>query len=139
MIEYSHCSICGGSFVGIGNVCPGCEHALSREQLEIRQVERPTRKNSETVRDIISEARGVFDELLKHGYAVVSIDRMADIIDRIISAHDREIDELRECLKEAIREKCPFTRMSCKHGEPCDYECGTFKWRKALQDEGRRI
>ena len=48
----------------------------------------------------------------------------------------REVAELRECLKEAIREKCPFTRMSCKHGEPCDYECGTEKWRKALQDEG---
>ena len=95
MSEYSHCSICGGSFVGIGNVCPGCEHALSREPLEIRQVERPTRKNSETVRAIISEARGVFDELLKHGYAVVSIDRMADIIDRIIAAHDREIGELK--------------------------------------------
>ena len=45
----------------------------------------------------------------------------------------REVAELRECLKEAIREKCPFTRMSCKHGEPCDYECGTFKWRKALK------
>ena len=91
MREYSHCSICGGSFVGIGNVCPGCEHALSREPLEIRQ----TRKNSETVRDIISEARGVFDDLLKHGYAVVSIDRMADIIDRIIAAHDREIGALK--------------------------------------------
>ena len=91
MREYSHCSICGGSFVGIGNVCPGCEHALSREPLEIR----PTRKNSESVRDIISEARGVVDELLKHGHAVVSIDRMADIIDRIIAAHDREIGELK--------------------------------------------
>lgn len=45
MSEYSHCSICGGSFIGIGNVCPGCEDALSREPLEIRQVERPTRKN----------------------------------------------------------------------------------------------
>ena len=56
--------------------------------------------------------------------------------DRIEAAHQREVAELRECLKEAIREKCPFTRMSCKHGEPCDYECGTFKWRKALQDEG---
>ena len=72
----------------------------------------------------------------KHGYAVVSVDRMADIIDRISAAHDREIAKLRECLKEAIREKCPFTRMSCKHGEPCDYECGTFKWRKALGEEG---
>ena len=53
-----------------------------------------------------------------------------------IAEKEAEIAELRECLKEAIREKCPFTRMSCKHGEPCDYECGTFKWRKALQDEG---
>ena len=48
----------------------------------------------------------------------------------------REVAELRECLKEAIREKCPFTRMRCKHGEPCDYECGTVKWRNALRNEG---
>lgn len=53
-----------------------------------------------------------------------------------IAAKEAEIAKLRECMKEAIREKCPFTRMSCKHGETCDYECGTFKWRKALQDEG---
>ena len=52
------------------------------------------------------------------------------------AAHQLEVAELRECLKEAIREKCPFTRMSCKHGEPCDYECGTFKWRNALRKEG---
>ena len=95
MSEYSHCSICGGSFIGFGNVCPGCEDALSREPLEIRQIERQTRKNRESIRDIISEARGMFDELLKHGYEVVSIDRMADIIDRILAAHDREIGELK--------------------------------------------
>ena len=59
-----------------------------------------------------------------------------EIADRIEAAEKREVEELRECMKEAIREKCPFTRMSCKHGETCDYECGTFKWRKALQDEG---
>ena len=53
-----------------------------------------------------------------------------------IAEKEAEIAKLRECLKEAIREKCPFTRMSCKHGEPCDYECGTDKWRKDLQDEG---
>ena len=46
MREYSHCSICGGSFIGIGNVCPGCEDALSREPLEIRPIERKTRMNS---------------------------------------------------------------------------------------------
>lgn len=90
MSEYSHCSICGGSFIGIGNVCPGCDDALSREPLEIRTVER------ETVNDIIKEARGVFDELRKHGYNVVSLDRMADIIDRIIAAHDREIKEAKK-------------------------------------------
>ena len=53
-----------------------------------------------------------------------------------IAEKDEEIAELRECMKEAIREKCPFTRMSCKHGEPCNYECGTDKWRKALGEEG---
>ena len=64
---------------------------------------------------------------------------LADDNDRLrreVAELEREVAELRECLKEAIREKCPFTRMSCKHGEPCDYECGTEKWRKALQDEG---
>ena len=45
---------------------------------------------SETVKDIITEARGVFDELIKHGYNVVSVDRMADIIDRIEAAHKSE-------------------------------------------------
>ena len=64
---------------------------------------------------------------------------LADDNDRLrreVAELERKVSELRECLKEAIREKCPFTRMSCKHGEPCDYECGTVKWRKALQDEG---
>ena len=45
---------------------------------------------SETIADIITEARGVFDELRKHGYNVVSVDRMADIIDRVEEAHKRE-------------------------------------------------
>ena len=54
-------------------------------------------------------------------------------LERRAAAHKREIAELRECLKEAVREKCPFTRMSCRYGEQCDYECGTVKWRKALK------
>ena len=61
---------------------------------------------------------------------------LADDNDRLrreVAELERKVAELRECLKEAIREKCPFTRMSCKHGEPCDYECGTVKWRKALK------
>ena len=42
--------------------------------------------NQETIADIITEARGVFAELIKHGYNVVSVDRMEDIIDRIEAA-----------------------------------------------------
>lgn len=41
---------------------------------------------SETVRDIITEARGVFEELRRCGHDVVSVDRMADVIDRIEKA-----------------------------------------------------
>ena len=61
---------------------------------------------------------------------------MLKLVREVEASHQREVAELRECLKEAIREKCPFTRMSCKHGEPCDYECGTVKWRNALRNEG---
>ena len=60
---------------------------------------------------------------------------MLKLVREVEAAHKREVAELRECLKEAIREKCPFTRMSCKHGEPCDYECGTVKWRKAIGEK----
>ena len=45
----------------------------------------------------------------------------------------REVAELSACLTEATREKRPFTWRSCKHGEPCEYVCGTDKWRKALE------
>ena len=47
-------------------------------------------ENQETIADIITVARGVFDELRKHGYNVVSVERMADIIDRVEEAHKRE-------------------------------------------------
>ena len=132
MSEYSHCSICGGSFVGIGNVCPGCEHALSREPLEIRQVERQTRNNSEPLRDIISEARGVFKELLKHGYAVVSIDRMADIIDRIIDAHKREIaDEKR--ISDAVIQSLRDKKLEMA-GEIAEKEAEIAKLRECMKE-----
>ena len=63
---------------------------------------------SETVKDIITEARGVFDELIKHGYNVVSVDRMADIIDRVEAAHKREMaDEKRisDAVIQSLRDK----------------------------------
>lgn len=85
-----------------------------------------------TVRKMIHECPVITGGLGKLRYQL----KANCAIDRIEAAHKREVAELRECLKEAIREKCPFTRMSCKYGEPCDYECGTVKWRKAIQDEG---
>ena len=100
--------------------------------------------NKETIADIVADIRAQNQGLPEDSYALSPL--VCDLLsfaDRIEAAEKREVEELeqkvaelRECLKEAIREKCPFTRMSCKHGEPCDYECGTFKWRKALQDEG---
>ena len=98
----------------------------------------------ETIEDIVADIRAQNQGLPEDSYALSpQVCDLLSLADRIEAAEKREVEELeqkvaelRECLKEAIREKCPFTRMSCKHGEPCDYECGTFKWRKALQDEG---
>ena len=101
-------------------------------------------KIQETIEDIVADIRAQNQGLPEGSYALSPlVCDLLSLADRIEAAEKREVEELeqkvaelRECLKEAIREKCPFTRMSCKHGEPCDYECGTFKWRKALQDEG---
>ena len=93
--------------------------------------------NQETIADIVREMR--IGDLCASDVAARTMyinDFLASYADRIEEAWKREVAELRKCLNEAIREKCPFTRMSCKHGEPCDYECGTVKWRKALREEG---
>ena len=92
---------------------------------------------NETIADIVREMR--IGDLCASDVAARTMyinDFLASYADRIEEAWKREVAELRKCLKEAIREKCPFTRMSCKHGEPCDYECETDKWRKALGEEG---
>ena len=94
---------------------------------------------NETVADIVKKKRDTADEAELKGKNTCAFDlakMLREEADRIEAAHQREVAELRECLKEAIREKCPFTRMSCKHGETCNYECGTDKWRKALGEEG---
>ena len=93
-------------------------------------------KKQETIADIVAEMREFADTDSQSMGRDVLRRRIQHFARRIEAAAKREVAELRECLKEAIREKCPFTRMSCKHGEPCDYECGTVKWRKALREEG---
>ena len=62
--------------------------------------------------------------------------------DRIEAAHQREVAELRECLKEtmviAIAEyhnnSC-FKHVKCGEIERCN-TCKVVRWRKALQEEG---
>ena len=62
--------------------------------------------------------------------------------DRIEAAHQREVAELRECLKEtmviAIAEyhnnSC-FKHVKCGEIERCK-TCKVVRWRKALQEEG---
>ena len=90
--------------------------------------------SQETIVDIVADIRAQNQGLPEDSYALSpQVCDLLSLADRIEAAEKREVEELRECLKEAIREKCPFTRMICKHGEPCDYVCGTDKWRKALE------
>ena len=93
-------------------------------------------ENKETIADIITEARGVFDELRKHGYNVVSVDRMADIIDRVEEAHKRE----REAGAEAAQICGEIGEIvgredACKHSVPnCNRFCNAAKMREALEN-----
>ena len=53
-----------------------------------------------------------------------------------LRAKDREIAELRECLREAVTEVCNRLEK-CGFKEPCVFKtCYVQKWRKALRDEG---
>ena len=117
--------------------------AAHRREVDVVLKDRDEMFKSE--QDTVAKTKEWFDEYQKLKLEVAELkSKMNDVVCENEALRDacgtcgakREVDELRECLKEAIREKCPFTRMSCKHGEPCDYECGTVKWRKALQDEG---
>ena len=96
-------------------------------------------ETNETIADIVASKRSEAQYIRENNDTLIGRKdalKLEEEADRIEVVYKREVAELRKCLNEAIREKCPFTRMSCKHGEPCDYECGTDKWRKALQDEG---
>ena len=103
---------------------------------------------NEKISDIIAQARDVFDEIRKHGHDVVSLDRMADIIDRILAANEREIGELKGerkgllkaneafaadntrlrgevAAKDAEIEKLKATLKTCVYYIKCEYGCGS--------------
>ena len=117
--------------------------AAHRREVDVVLKDRDEMFKSE--QDTVAKTKEWFDEYQKLKLEVAELkSKMNDVVCENEALRDacgtcgakRYVAELRECLKEAIREKCPFTRMSCKHGEPCDYECGTVKWRNALRNEG---
>ena len=58
------------------------------------------------------------------------------VADRIEAAHQREVAELRECLREAVTEVCNRLEK-CGFKEPCVFKsCYVQKWRDALRNEG---
>ena len=65
--------------------------------------------------------------------------KMRTYADRIEEAHRREVEELRECLKETMADAVAeyknnscFRNVKCGEIERCD-TCKVMKWRKALK------
>lgn len=99
----------------------------------------------ETIADIVKEMRtlGRLDEKstdkIPRTLQALGLRTYAD---RIEEAHQREVAELRECLKETMviasaeyhHHSC-FKHVKCGEIERCK-TCKVIRWRKALQDEG---
>ena len=90
----------------------------------------------ETIADIVKEMRtlGRLDEKstdkIPRTLQALGLRTYAD---RIEAAHQREVAELRECLKEAVTEVCNRLEK-CGFKEPCVFKtCYVQKWRKALK------
>ena len=76
------------------------------------------------------------DSAYEHIACMYTVFAVEDMIDRIKAAHQREVAELRECLREAVTEVCNRLEK-CGFKEPCVFRtCYVQKWRKALKDEG---
>ena len=94
---------------------------------------------NETVADIVKKKRDTADEAELKGKNTFAFDlakMLREEADRIEAAHQREVAELRECLREAVTEVCNRLEK-CGFKEPCVFKtCYVQKWRKALQDEG---
>ena len=91
---------------------------------------------NETVADIVNEKRDTADEAELKGKNTFAFDlakMLREEADRIEAAHQREVAELRECLKEAVTEVCNRLEK-CGFKEPCVFKtCYVQKWRKALK------
>ena len=93
--------------------------------------------NQETIADIVADIRAQNQGLPEDSYALSPL--VCDLLsfaNRIEAAHQREVAELRECLKEAVTEVCNRLEK-CGFKEPCVFKtCYVQKWRKALREKG---
>ena len=93
---------------------------------------------NETVESVIANARKELD----YGEGVLlhlTGKRANEIFDCIEAAHQREVAELRECLKETMvdavaeyKNNSCFRNVKCGEIERCD-TCKVMRWRKALK------
>ena len=94
----------------------------------------------ETIEDIVADIRAQNQGLPEDSYALSPL--VCDLLsfaDRIEAAHQREVEELRECLKETMADAVAeyknnscFRNVKCGEIERCD-TCKVMKWRKALK------
>ena len=87
---------------------------------------------NETVEDIVKRVRR---DCNSYPLPTASAE-MLKLVREMDAAHQREVAELRECLREAVTEVCNRLEK-CGFKEPCVFKtCYVQKWRKALKDEG---
>ena len=90
----------------------------------------------ETIADIVSEMLEFADADSQSMGRDVLRRRIQHFARRIEAAHQREVAELRECLREAVAEVCNRLEK-CGFKEPCVFKtCYVQKWRKALREKG---
>ena len=96
-----------------------------------------TREN-ETVSDIVKRVRRDCNSYPLPTAAA----EMLKLVREMDAAHQREVAELRECLKETMvdavaeyKNNSCFRNVKCGEIERCK-TCKVIRWRKALKDEG---
>ena len=96
--------------------------------------------NQETIADIVREMR--IGDLCANDTTTSMVyinDFLASYADRIEAAHQREVAELRECLKETMADAVAeyknnscFKNVKCGEIERCK-TCKVVRWRKAIE------
>ena len=90
---------------------------------------------NETIADIVKRVRRDCNS-----YPLpTAADKMLKLVREIDAAHQREVTELRECLKETMADAVAeyknnscFRNVKCGEIERCD-TCKVIRWRKALK------